>query len=70
MRNLGAILLLAGVLGFFYASGRVSDSGGVPQGDAASAVIENTAARWDLVRYGCAGAAVIGLVLLLFPKGR
>jgi hypothetical protein len=70
MRNFGAILLLLGVFGFFYASDRVEKAGPVPEGKTISEGLEYTAGRWEMVRYGCAGAAFIGLLLAFFPKGR
>lgn len=70
MRNFGAILLLLGVLGFFYSSGQAEKAGAVPEGKTVSESLEYDAGRWEMVRYGCAGAAFIGLLLALFPKGR
>lgn len=70
MRNLGAIVLLLGILGFFYASSRVDDLDPVPQGLSISEALGYPAGRWDVARYGFAGAAAIGLLMTLFPKGR
>ena len=70
MRNFGAILLLLGVLGFFYSSGKVEELGPVPEGKTVSEGLQYEAGRWEIARYGCAGAAFIGLLLAFFPKGR
>jgi hypothetical protein len=70
MRNFGGILLLLGVLGFFYASTKLEDLEPLPQGASISEDLERPAGRWELTRYVCAGAAGIGLLLALFPKGR
>jgi hypothetical protein len=70
MRNLGGILLLLGILGFFYSSTRLEDSEPLPEGVSVSEGFEQPAGRWELARYACAGAAGIGLLLALFPKGR
>jgi hypothetical protein len=70
MRNLGGILLLLGILGFFYASSQLSGLEPVPQGVDVRESLRYAAGRWDLVRYGCAAAGVVGLLLALFPKGR
>jgi hypothetical protein len=70
MRNFGGILLLLGVLGFFYASSRLDEVEPLPPGVSVSEGLEQPAGRWELARYGCAGAAGIGLLLALFPKGR
>lgn len=70
MRNFGAILLLLGVLGFFYASNQVEKNGPVPEGKTVSESLEYSSGRWEMARYGCAGAAFVGLLLAFFPKGR
>jgi hypothetical protein len=70
MRNFGGILMLLGVLGFFYATTKLDDVEPLPQGVSLSEGLDRPAGRWDLARYVCAGAAGIGLLLALFPKGR
>lgn len=70
MRNLGAILLLAGVLGFFMASQRLEESGPAPADLSLVETLEQPAGRWDLARYAAALSAGVGVVLVLFPKGR
>jgi hypothetical protein len=70
MRNFGGILLLLGVLGFFYASARLSDLAPVPSGLGVSESLEYPAGRWELARYGCAIVGGFGLLMALFPKGR
>jgi hypothetical protein len=70
MRNFGGILLLLGILGFFYASARLADLTPVPQGQSVSAALEYPAGRWELARYACAAAGGFGLLMALFPKGR
>ena len=70
MRNTGAILLLLGILGFFYASGRKGDAEPLPEGLSVSESLSYPAARWDMARYACAATAGFGLLLAMFPKGR
>lgn len=70
MRNFGAIMLLAGILGFFYASQQLEKYEPVPAGVSISEGLNRPAGRWDLARYACAGVAGIGLLMALFPKGR
>ena len=70
MRNFGAILLLIGLIGFFYASSRVDDLEPAPAGVSLSEELETPAGRWEMVRYASAGAAALGLLMTLFPKGR
>ena len=68
MRNLGGILLLLGILGFFYASSQLEDLEPVPQGLSVSDGMRYPAGRWDVARYVCAAAAGFGLLLALVPK--
>jgi hypothetical protein len=70
MRNLGGILLLLGVIGFFYASSRVDALAPVPDGLGVRESLEYPAGRWDMARYGSAVVAGFGLLMTLFPKGR
>ncbi len=68
MRNLGGILLLLGILGFFYASSQVADLAPVPAGLTVSEGLHYPAGRWQVVRYACGGAAAFGLLLALVPR--
>jgi hypothetical protein len=70
MRNFGGILLLLGILGFFYASARLSDLAPVPEGLSVGQALDYPAGRWEVVRYACAAAGGFGLLLAMFPKGR
>jgi hypothetical protein len=70
MRNFGGVLLVLGVLGFFYASSRLEDSEPLPEGLSVSEGLHYPAGRWDVARYVCAGVAGVGLLMAMFPKGR
>jgi hypothetical protein len=70
MRSFGAIMLLVGILGFFYASGQVDEHEPVPQGLSIGEALDYPAGRWEMARYGAAAAAGFGLLMVLFPKGR
>jgi hypothetical protein len=70
MRNFGAILLLLGILGFFYASSRLSDAKPLRQDLSVSDSVKEPAGRWEVARYGCAAMAGFGLLIAMFPKGR
>ncbi len=70
MRNFGGIVLILGILAFFYASSRLEEVEPLPEGLSVSEGLEQPAGRWQMVRYGCAGVAGFGLLMLLFPKGR
>ena len=70
MRNFGAVLLLVGLLGFFYASSQAVKYEPAPAGASLSEELETPAGRWEIARYASAGAAALGLLMALFPKGR
>jgi len=70
MRNFGGILLLLGILGFFYAGSQLEKHEPLPPGVSLGEGLEKPAGRWEMTRYACAGAAGIGLLLAMFPKGR
>jgi hypothetical protein len=70
MRNFGAILLLLGILGFFYASTQAAGLEPPPASASLTEELQTPAGRWELMRYAGAGAAGLGLLMALFPKGR
>jgi hypothetical protein len=70
MRNFGAILLVLGILGFFYSSSRLDEAQPLPEGLSINEALKEPAGRWEMARYGCAAAAGFGLLMALFPKGR
>jgi len=70
MRNLGAVLLLLGILGFFYSSSRLDAVEPLPEGLSVSEGLKEPAGRWEMARYGCLGLAGVGLLMAMFPKGR
>jgi hypothetical protein len=70
MRNFGGILLLLGILGFFYASSRLETLEPVPDGLSMREGLQYPAGRWAVAQYAIATVGGMGLVLLLFPKGR
>jgi hypothetical protein len=70
MRNFGGILMLIGILGFFYSASQLSQLDPVPDGLSISDSMKYPAGRWDVGRYLCAGVAGFGFLMALFPKGR
>jgi hypothetical protein len=70
MRNMGGILLILGIAGFFYCSSRLSDMAPLPSEMSVGQSLEQPAGRWEMARYACAGVAAFGLLMALFPKGR
>jgi hypothetical protein len=70
MRNMGVILLVLGILGFFYCSSRLEGLEPVPPGLSVGEGLKYPAGKWDVARYGCGGVAAFGLLMAFFPKGR
>ena len=70
MRNLGLVLLLGGVAGFLYCSSQLSGLDPLPADLPLADYMRNAAGRFELGRYVSVGAALIGLLLALFPQGR
>ena len=70
MRNFGIVVLIFGILAFFYASSRLDDAAPLPDGLSIRESLERPAGRWQMARYACGGAAGLGLLFALFPKGR
>jgi hypothetical protein len=70
MRNFGGIMLLVGVLGFFYCTGQRDNYPALPEGLSLSDSMRQPAGKWDVGRYVCAGVAGFGLLMAFFPKGR
>jgi hypothetical protein len=70
MRNFGGIVLILGVLGFFYASAQLEKAAPLAPNQTIAESLESAAGRWEMARYACAGVAFVGLLLAMFPKGR
>jgi hypothetical protein len=70
MRTLGALLLLVGIVGFFYCSSQMSGLAPIAEGTSLGDYIHTDAGRFELGRYLALVSALIGLLLSLFPKGR
>ena len=70
MRNFGLLLIVVGIAGFLYASSAREEGAAVPEGASLTQEIASPAGRLELLRYGAAGAAFVGVLLALFPKGR
>jgi hypothetical protein len=64
------LMLLVGVLGFGYASTRLSTVEPVPPGISVSEYTRYPAGRWELARFALAAVGGVGLLLALFPQGR
>jgi hypothetical protein len=70
MRTLGALLVLIGIVGFVYCSSHLSGLESIPEGTDLSKYLEYDAGRYELGRYASVIAALVGVLLSVFPKGR
>jgi hypothetical protein len=70
MRQLGFILILAGVGSFLYASSALSSAPPRDPGMSISQEMASEGGRLELLRYAGAGGAFLGILLAMFPKGR
>jgi hypothetical protein len=70
MRTLGLLLLVGGIFGFIYAGDQLAKAPPLPEDVSWRQALEHPAGKWDTARYAGAAGAGIGVVLLLFPKGR
>ena len=67
MRRLGVFLLVAGLAGFLYASGRKARSESTVGDPSSSSMAAQAVYRWETARWLIAGTAVIGLVFTILP---
>ena len=70
MRNFGAVLIVAGLFGFYYCSTRMAAVGPVPEGKSISESLEYEGGKWEVARYGAAFLGVLGVLMTLYPRGR
>jgi hypothetical protein len=70
MRNFGGILMILGILGFFYCASQLSKFDPLPEGLSIGDAMKQPAGRWDVGRYACAAVGGFGLLMALYPKGR
>ncbi len=70
MRTMGGFFAVAGIAGFLYASSQLSQAQPLPPELSVRESIEQPAGKWELIRYGAAATVGLGLLLIVFPKGR
>jgi hypothetical protein len=70
MRTLGGILLLAGLLGFFYCASQLSGAPPLPEGMDLSETMRHPTGKYEIGRYAALCVAGFGVLLAMFPKGR
>jgi hypothetical protein len=70
LRSLGALLVAIGLFGFIYSSDQLGKAPPLPEDMSWRQALDEPAGMWETARYACALAGGIGLLLLLYPKGR
>jgi len=70
MRNFGLMLMLAGVVGFFYCNSEMERFSPLPPGMSVTESLETDRGKWDAARYAAAAGAVARLLLAMLPQGR
>lgn len=70
MRRFGLILILLGGFGFFHFSQSHEGVQPTDPGTSITREMSSPEGRAELFRYASAGAAFVGILLLLFPQGR
>lgn len=70
MRTLGFVMLAAGLAGFLWAGDQIGRQNPLPEGLTLEEHWSYAAGRYELLRYGSACAAGVGLLLIFVPKGR
>jgi len=70
MRTFGALLITVGLFGFFYVSSEMGKAEPLPQELGWREALDHPTGRLEMARYGCALAGGLGILLLMFPKGR
>ena len=70
MRNFGLLMIIAGVVGFLYCSNELGRVDPVPEGLSISRSWEHPAGKLEIGRYAAAGAAMMGILLAMYPQGR
>ena len=70
MRRLGTVLFLIGAAGFYYCSSQLSHMPELPQGLSIQDSLQYPAGRIQVGEYASAMIGAMGVLFLLFPKGR
>jgi hypothetical protein len=70
MRKSGLFLAVVGGFAFFFAGAEIEKVPPVPEGASLEQTLRHPSGRWEMARFAAAGTAGLGVLLLLFPKGR
>jgi hypothetical protein len=72
MRTFGLLLLIAGIVGFVYFGDQLTKVEPVPEGEGLDVKqsLRYPAGKLEAGRYASIAAALFGILLIMFPKGR
>jgi hypothetical protein len=70
MRNIGLVLLIAGLVAFFYCGSELAKAEPLPDGLTAFETLKYPGGKMEFGRYLGAAAGFLGILLILFPGGR
>jgi len=70
MRTFGLVLLVIGLFGFFYCQGEMQEHDPLPAGLSIEAALRLPAGRLQVGQYAAGFVGAVGLLALMFPKGR
>jgi hypothetical protein len=70
MRSFAGLLILVGLIGFVYCSIEKDKYEPVPEATETLQTLKYPAGRLEMGRYVAAVAGAVGVLLVLFPKGR
>jgi hypothetical protein len=70
MRGFGFVLLVAGVLGFYYCTQQLAGKEPISSQYSVEETLQTDQGKYEVGRFAAAGAALIGLLLALYPQGR
>jgi hypothetical protein len=70
MRTFGLLMLVAGVVGYLYLGSQLGQVEALPPGLGVGEMLQQPAGRLEAGQYLAAFVGVVGLILMMFPKGR
>jgi len=70
MRTFGLLLVVAGIVGFFYCSTQLDKLEPLPEGLSITASLKYPAGKMEVGRFAAVTAGGIGVLFMLFPQGR
>ncbi len=70
MRTFGLVMLVLGLAGFFYCQQQMEKYEAPPLGLSIQESWRHPQARWQLGQYAGGFVGVVGVLALMFPKGR